>query len=69
MFRHSKLFLPHFYYDYIMLKKNSFILKGLHYHLVLIFDIYTHALKNRKIKPYNAVGFHMVFMVQTCISF
>jgi hypothetical protein len=56
MFRHSKLFLPHFYYGYIILKKSRFILKGLRYHLVLIFGISAHPLKIQKIKLYNAVG-------------
>jgi len=69
MFRHSKLFLLHFYYAYIILKKSRFILKGLRYRLVLIFDISTHPLKSRKTKPYNAVGFPVVFVVLTCVTF
>jgi hypothetical protein len=55
-FRHTKIFLPDLYYDYIVLNKSKFILKGLCYRLALIFDISDHPLKNWKIKPYNAVG-------------
>ena len=56
MFCHCQLFLPRFRYDYIILNKSRFILKGLHYHLVLFLDISDHPSKNWKIKLYHAVG-------------